>query len=775
MFKKILCLILFLFPCTLHAQSQGDIVGVVVESDGFTATIEIYNWTLAATFDFDYATNNVPDTGTPSLTVTSQGYDAAGSLGTIVRTVYFTRVKRKAYPDDADLDLAVPASNLFVKISLSASVYDDDDAAGSGTDIACNIPAGWGEDLAVVTTDSAEFTGNATNSSTVDYPMAFGRWDHLAGAMHADRVTDDFVIAVMPVAGFGVACVKLDALGQTSSHNPGTATLTMADAATAAFSESGLFRFFIPTTIPIAGFNASELVDLRFRVFPSVGDADSVYDTDSFTDSLVAHLGRNKATITVDDGGSTIGDTFAVVDTAGNDGTGVSSTTLGTADASPFLTWGAAKDATPAPNIIYFNAGTHELIGSASTQRNVTEWIRALPHPDTSKANVTLTIDDITDYRCSWTSYEDINLQGSPSVSGFGIDGENNNSIRFRGVTFTNAGFVSQLPIQYRSATFYAQNCDGDLCPAEWKVTDSGGIGAYALDGCDFTATSNAAFVLVSNMVGCDVDGGWSVQNRASVTSTPSPDGFIFAYNKFMDFPLGASPGHGSLYGSVYTITMGSALINNVLETRIRPADALQWGSGLNAGETWNNAILMHNSIIGEAWNGPYNNTGSTPGTVTSHFSKANIMDVHNFKTDTFTGDSGGNGLRIGNWSAVYGVNYKFDVHREVTVGELKFEFSGLNTLAPAATFTFIDNATAVVAGGSGLGNGDYHLVAGASAIGIMDEVLIPFDIDGTARFIDSDTNGGAAGAYEFGTEPSVVTGEAGRRDTRARRRYSGG
>lgn len=782
--RRIITIMAFIvLMCGQSHAVEGDILSVVVNADGWSLTVTIDEFTTGATYDYGFGTNNAPTASTPFIIVTSEGYDATGALGTIERTVYLTETVRKPFnittnplPSNIPDETVVATTDITVKVSLSESIYADDQDGGagtSGTDPVITIPAGWATDTGDASATSNAYTAQAitTVSSTLDYPMGFGKWDNVAGTMDADRVTGDFVMAMMPVAGFGVACVKLDADGVTSSHNPGTATVTTAS--TAAYATSGNFRYFYKTTIPLTGFTQAERIALRFRVFPKVGDADSVYDTNNFVDPDIEATCRNKSIITCDkDDSMTL---YAIVATAGdspagNDGTGVVSATLSTAEANPYLTWSAARF--DGANLIYYRAGTYGLVGSNPALIVNTEWLRAMPHPETSKANVTLKIDTNNNYNCTYSSWEDVTIE-TDGTTGYGLDGQNSRRNRFRGVTFSDVGGKPAKGLHYRSYATYVHNCDGDLATNQWGMSDANIKGSYSLEGCNFgTIGVNAGSVTALNSaVGCNFTFGWYIHFDTR-NILPDTDGFIIAYNIWLDAPFGGiPPGHAPLRGVKYAQVIGNAVINNVVEITESPDDTFQWGDALNVAQAWNNVIVQHNTFIGERWNGPYNNTGSTPGIVTSNFQKANIYTTWNLKCDTTSVEDG---ARIGVWSAMYGSLHKFNVSREQNgpTDTLRNEFIGLSSIEPATGVTFVDDASA---DGDATGNGDYHLTTGSDGIGLLDEILVPFDIEGTARFIDSATNGGAAGAYEFGTEPAAGGAVDADRTTRNRPRYGAG
>ena len=93
--NKLLLLLLCIIPSLLTAAT-GDLT-VRIRPDGWTAEVTSAGFTTGATYAFGLATNNVPGTSTPYLTVVSEGYDNATALGTITRTVHIVSTIRLPY------------------------------------------------------------------------------------------------------------------------------------------------------------------------------------------------------------------------------------------------------------------------------------------------------------------------------------------------------------------------------------------------------------------------------------------------------------------------------------------------------------------------------------------------------------------------------------------------------------------------------------------------------------------------------------------------------
>ncbi|MDF1700808.1 MAG: hypothetical protein P1V36_06585, partial [Planctomycetota bacterium] len=144
---------------------------VTVNADGWSADVVLDGQAgEQGNIAYDFGTPGSTSTSDFYILVTSQGYNATGSLGTTTRYVYATKAVRKPTPNQADLDETDSGGNMTVRVSLSDCVYDDDDASGSGADPQVVINTGTFTNGADTNT---AFSDSATNSSTLDYPKAF--------------------------------------------------------------------------------------------------------------------------------------------------------------------------------------------------------------------------------------------------------------------------------------------------------------------------------------------------------------------------------------------------------------------------------------------------------------------------------------------------------------------------------------------------------------------------------------------------------------------------
>ena len=347
-------------------MATGDILSAVVRADGWSMDVTIEGFAVGATYDFG-SLDDTPATVTApmfSVAVVSEGYNAAGVLGTIARTVYGTHVVRKAYPNQASKDETVSGSDLVVRVALSESIYNDDKNGGagtSGTNPAVTISAAWATNTGGGAQTSAAATALAcANNSTLDYPKCIAQWAW--GHTPAWRqVTADTNIGCIAYHGHGIACVALSATDAHAAAVSGTATSKTDHT----MSASGLHYESYDLAVPIAGFTAGDDVTLRFIAYPNVGDADSIIDTSTNTTSTNDILGWTQIKFRLPTTTTSI--YVAATDhptTPGNDTTGNGST------GTPYATIGKAlsvvTDAAGKVSIIYVKAGgtTPGILGS---------------------------------------------------------------------------------------------------------------------------------------------------------------------------------------------------------------------------------------------------------------------------------------------------------------------------------------------------------------------------------------------------------------------------
>jgi len=172
----------------------------------------------------------------------------------------------------------------------------------------------------------------------------------------------------------------------------------------------------------------------------------------------------------------------------------------------------------------------------------------------------------------------------------------------------------------------------------------------------------------------------------------------------------------------------------------------------------YKNILLWNITAIGQRANLFYNDTpliGVGPVYYRFCSVKNCLLDDINVVTDISQHGGGPEVMsadKIGNMVLNHGCGMSGNVILERVVADYVPKFCGINSIAgitePINPYFVADRSME----GTQEGDGDYHLQSDSPAIGISYEQLLPYDLDGIARY-----SGGAAGAYEYGT-PSQPT-----------------
>lgn len=697
-------------------MATGDITAISIlgstDYNGFALQLTVEGLT-AATVAYDAAldSDNNPTANTPYIDLTSEGYDEDGNLGTVARRVYLTRIMRKAYPNQADLDVTDSSGDAVIKFALSEDVYDDDTA------ITLTMPAGRVSDGS--NSNNAASGAAVTNNSVLDYPTAFGQWDN-EGIPGAYRVQDDFTVGFMGRHTRGVACVRLDATGASSAHNQNE---TVAAQSGREWSGSGLFSNRYAAEFPIAGFTQGEAIALRARVYPKVGDADSVFDTDDWGASEEV-LGYTPVNLHCDKTGALV--VYAVVDPAGNDGTGVASATLATAEASPYATIGGAR--ADNATVIYLNNGTHGAIGSVPSQGGPAFWVEVYPHPSSTPGAVYVTIPDSSKtYRTARMKFG-AGITVRPAATGAALNGEDTNYLWFDGCVWDrNSITTNSTGVGDKSLAFYVTNCTGDLGPKYWQ-TDQFSTRRSTIwqRGCDFTEESgdDNGYIQWYSWVGNKNSGQLSYAYGPGQGPSPYNDGALFESNLLLSNNR-AGAAVFSFGETGQAISVGISIQGNVIEKLSNSSSALI-AVNADTATTANthNILVRHNTFAGERANMGYNSTGSTRYERLHWSIVGNAWEEFNNKGDDF---GTGNAARTGGWPVAYGVNIRANHHETVNFDG---PFGGLNLTIGDLDYTDDNSGT-----GDQSGGGDYTPVESDDIVGRLteDDLFLAVDLFGNA------------------------------------------
>lgn len=727
----------------------GDVIDVQVLAKGDAVDITIKGFESGATYDFGFDADNAPTALTPYLTVVSEGYNALGVLGTVTRQVYLTNVRRRAYPNHAQLHESVVDGNLVVRCSLSKPIYDDDRAGGAGTsgvDPVLTSPGGW-----VTNTAGGGQASRAgadipvANGSTLDYPKAFAQWSR----PDRDRLTSTVLrLGALAFQSLGqgqkpVACVKFTA-ADTAGH---TATATVATP-----TIDSTFGDEVPVVewlanIDISGFTDDTLVTADFIAYPCIGDAASVFDTAALAENeFTGKTPPQKYVLDVD---GSRGYPIAVVDpTAANDtsGTVFATDTSGNraaAAAAPFKTIHGAMQAirtfnntnngrsNPMGATVYLTGGTHAVIGGSAfiattVVGDVWTWTVVTPLPGVTTA--VLTPDATAGNRSQATKgIKWVGCAFSRSSDAYWLRGSGNTQ-KFNAVdcTFTDT----------RTNTY--QNISVDAY-AGWFVR------------CTFTRVVVAGNQIHS-LRGCDLPEGYRLPQfrfcvgTSFVHANPAITGAIFthpsaqandaergivAFNKFMKLrkPLAqlmAQPGVSYLEGF--------ALVQNLIECLDLTGEPALYVSADGTTSSTRDWVVAHNTCAGARFNLGYNDAGTVETPHLNVRGSHNALEYYANKGDTFNDEAlmaGPNGNRVGNWAIDNGVLHHGNVMER---GAFNQRYPGVysksGTDASPLSLGFIDDKSGV--GGAGLGN--YRPAPGSVLRARGGEQMVAFDLDGNPR-----------------------------------------
>jgi hypothetical protein len=204
---------------------------------------------------------------------------------------------------------------------------------------------------------------------------------------------------------------------------------------------------------------------------------------------------------------------------------------------------------------------------------------------------------------------------------------------------------------------------------------------------------------------------------------------------------------------SAQPMSNGWAIVENVFEqVSATWPSASMFPFGNTTVPVVTNIMVWNNTFLGGKVNMAYDwATPTMPGLVwrIGYSLKNNIIQDFYMKSDNFTPFDG---TCIGNWSAVNGVGfsgnfYGFD-SAYLEYGENKgigAIFYTTNIVKGAYNFSSFAANYQYPTYAAGAGGGDYHPTVNSPFRTIATDLLIPYDLDGVARY-----SGGAAGAYEY-------------------------
>lgn len=735
-------------PATSSAAA-GDITAIRIAPNGWYAEVDIEGFVTGGTYAYGLGSGLDPTNAKMVFTVTSQGYDASGTLGTVTRTVYGTETLRRPYPNQTQKDETVASNTLTVKVALSDFIYNDDKNGGagtSGTDVTASVGGGWYRDSGAGGTNaySATTTGlTVTNGSTLDYPKVIGRWAWPG----YERVTGDFLVeSVMfhrsAKDGKPVAAVIYNAK-DTSGNNSGSQIVNNVSISTRTGDANPVLVY--AATIPVLNLSQSSVLEVNVAAYPWVGDEDSVLNSALTADGVAQPEERFGPLYALNDKSGTYGGAYTLVSiTTGNDLTGQVYSTQGAAEGgSAFKTISKAADAVKAFNstnygrsnagggVILLAEGTHVFPGAATTDLGTMDtWLIVRPASTAARANTIIGSGTNTQFKADRLKIEGVRFS-VPSGSSV-----------LRGRSTTDAlwlhdnavNFVAGGPI-YSWKTVYATQNEA--------TTWNNGLKNFSTQKSPYvlvrgnTASSSLLATLYTTLGNKNI-----VPNPYAEDDQPAghkqSENSVYAYNTVYNY-TGAN-----LLAARSDTLHGLAFVQNVLEGMSASQPLLQISADSNIATTTNHIILWHNTLAGQRLNVAYNETGTVSRDRLNWSQRFNSLKDWNNKDDTF---GTANGNRVGSWPVGYNVGTVATLSQQAN---FPGEFSGLFSTY-SGTPAYTNDASQF---GSGLGNGDYTLTASSGDINrtpssFSSWSVLPYDLLGNVRDSQPDS-----GAYEYGASP---------------------
>jgi hypothetical protein len=754
MLLAIFCLVmssLLVAPLSVQAvPTLGDIMAVRILEDGWSAEIDVNGFKTGGVYDFGLGPDNSPTNSKIVFTVTSQGYDENGNLGTITRTVYGTKWVRKTYPDSI-INSHVPNEReldgiLTVRVSLSDFIYIDDKNGGtgtSGTDVGVSIASGWYMD------SGANGTGlpnngsvmTAANNSTVAYPKVVGRWAWPG----YERVTGDFLVEASAFNRFAkdnkpVAKVVFhaeDEHGNTYETSTGDLVISSRGGdANPVLVYQGI--------IPVANFYQDDVITVNFTAYPWVGDSSSIINSGIGFDGAAQPSEALGPLNALNDKNGTYGVGYVQVSPSGSDTTGTAYGTQAQAEAgNAYRTIEKAAEGlknyhaanfgrnNAGAGVILLAAGNHAFPGVSTVDLGAMEtWLTIKPMSTASKANTIISSTSGQSFKGTHLKVEGLTLSSPGTVLTARAASDalwlHDNEINLS----------SQAAIAYFKAAYATNNHVTNL---KNGFASSGSNTPFAIirGNVADNPTSSSFYAVLGNKNITGAAFAESNNNRGGLS-----DNSIFAFNSIYRMSNTLNWARSS------QISKGMAIVQNLFESTSTGSFAILFLSS-DTPATTSNIMIWHNTFVGQREGLSYNSVGSDPYYRTNWSEKYNIYEELGKKTDTFSGTTGPNGNRIGNWSVIHNAG---SIGNFIVKNAFMADFDGVYSKAKRTSTIhldpeYVDNRSTT---GSGLGNGDYQLRSSSTAIDMSPLSMqfgrvLPHDLLGYPRTGDPD-----AGAYEY-------------------------
>lgn len=649
------------------------------------------------------------------VTLTRQGFDAAGTPASHAETLHTTKRVRQPYPNHAVLTAAA--------VALSDYVYATDTIAG------------------------------VTNASAETSPKPVAAWSM------ADRRVVGHALTVGCVAfhrnaraGKPVACVRFIATDGVNA--PVTATVSSQTATVDTLTGNRILEYV--ATLDITSLNDATTITVNAEVYPWIGDAASVrksVDLASQWQFSPRSFRKNVA--------RAASPPIVRVKAGGNDATGVVSTNPATADAAPCATIAGAINRAADASQLGTAAGA---LDGLRIQCDAGTWTRPTA-PTARTVNAAVVIEPIP------------GVARASCVFQFGAanNGFNLAHVHLKGLTIQRTG---AFYLNHILGTTTIEDCawdwngnTGQLGNSQqgahcWINTSFGNVAAIGLSN-----TNGVVHALFRGCVGGLANGNSLVEMityignamtglRSDSSASRPQDNVVIAFNRFI---ASSSSTVGTVNIQVGTSATGIAVVQNLFEYTAAGGTAQRNFMPSSDGGTTaiRHLIFWHNTQTGfDAYgrgNILYDDSSGT--TRRNHALQSFVGNIHvqiNTKSDIY---AGGQGIadapnRTGNWAYGHGVGVRGEFVRyrnasgNMTSG-FHQDYPGMGSVLGTTNVgagidpLFTDYRGTAAGPVAGAGGGTYTIGGASPARGLVTDAPLPVDLAGSAR-------GGtaAAGAY---------------------------
>jgi hypothetical protein len=675
-----------------------------INSEGWSAT-----YTSPPTFD--------PVASPLYVVATRAGYDTAGSPTTFDDALLLTQRVRQAYPNEASLDAD--------RVAMSDYVYSTDTVTG-------------------VTNNSAEVS-----------PQPVAAWGSLARQTVGNTLTGE-ILAFHRDARDGeqIACVIVTATDGTTTVSQTVSASTVSGRSTDLHSVI-VYAF----SLDITSLTDNHLVTVNAKVYPWVGNASTILDSSASSEArgFSPRYYLKNTTLAASP-------PYAYVTTAGNDGTGVVSTTAATAEATPFLTVQGAINGihtalTGTTGIdgaivrVGNDGGTpFVMVAATVTRTQKVGCITITRDPNVARANARISFGS-----SSWRARMGVGTLTSPLNTG--CVRFNDLAIVRTGTSTMNGEATTRLELQFDDVSF-----DNGSYNATWHSNSHSYMNGVAFTNLTGNSSLGAATYEHRLTRGISVDinfGGMEIWYLIGSDITRSGggnrgtsrtyNGAIVAFNRISS-PSSVSTLIGFGFSADF---VGAAICQNIFEYVSATTSANF--SISNDNKTGNNThtIIHHNTFAGFFTCGRANifyDDGSTARTSKLMSCKGNIHVQINTKGDVFETD----GARVGNWAYLYGVGCQGEFSQYIDAnsggigGTFAQAYPGLEAdIGTSASIRndplFTDYQGTTSGPTAGAGGGTYTISGSSPAKDLLTAPVLKFDLAGTTR----GTASTSSGAYE--------------------------